>query len=98
MSEPLKIGEVLSETWSPCLHPQTEIRYKTIADGRKQLATQCLVCGVNTDGRWLPQTGIDMQKVRPWDDKLCGTYQLAQASVRKTHLRTERLNLVQVVR
>ncbi|RPJ39302.1 MAG: HNH endonuclease [Planctomycetaceae bacterium] len=92
MSEPVRIGPVLAETFPTCQHPRGEIRYKIIADGRKQIATQCLVCGVNTDGRWLPQAGIDMAQVRPWDNDLPAAYQRSQASVRNARIRSERLS------
>ena len=91
MSEPELLGDIVGDLYPVCKHPRTEIRYKVIADGRKQLCTQCLECGSKTDGsKWLPQAGIDMSKVVAFDECLAETYKAEQNRNRTKKLASER--------
>lgn len=75
MSEPAVLGSVLAGMLPECKHERTEVRYKTFANGTKHLCTQCLACGVKTDGSaWLPQVGVDMATVHPFDEGLQQRY------------------------
>jgi 5-methylcytosine-specific restriction endonuclease McrA len=91
MNSESKLGDIVNDLYPQCRHEHTEIRYKVISGGRKQVATQCLDCGINVDGRWLPQTGLDMASLKPWDETIALNYQRATASQRNATLYQERL-------
>jgi 5-methylcytosine-specific restriction endonuclease McrA len=93
MTEPFSIGSVVMALYPTCPHERTEVRYKTFANGTRHLGTQCLVCGQKTDGpRWLPQDGVDMATVQPFDESLAETYTQQKNSARVSRLRQEKLD------
>lgn len=86
-----KLGDVVNDIFPQCNHKLTEIRYKVTSNGNKQYATQCLTCGANTDGRWLPQKGLDIPSIKSWDDAIASEYQKKMATIRQGRLVQERI-------
>ena len=70
MTDPISIGSILTESWPQCQHEQTVVRYRMFSNNTKHLAVQCLVCGSRVGRNWLPQEGVDLSQVQPWDDQL----------------------------
>lgn len=73
-----------------CDHPETEIRYKVIANGTKQYKEQCLTCGRATTNNAIAHSKIpDIESVREWDQALENNY-MFQVQERAGEIRLER--------
>lgn len=74
-----------------CDHPETEIRYRVIANGIKQYKEQCLVCGRPTTNNAIAHKKIpDIESVLEWDQNLENSY-MFQVQERAGEIRLEQL-------
>lgn len=81
MSDAVRLGAVVNDLYEQCRHERTEVRYKMFSNGTKHLCSQCMICYQRPSGSgWLPQDGVDMDAVLPFDEARAEEHRASQVS------------------
>lgn len=74
-----------------CLHPETELRYRIVSNGARQIVFQCKCCGKATSNA-LKQTDYSadqLAKLPAWDEKIAERFWTGQRDNASTQRATE---------